>query len=194
MDAFERAFSSGYGIETDLRDDRGTLIVSHDPPRGGELRASELFELYRGFDDLPLALNVKSDGLARMLPELLERHAIDNYFVFDMAVPDARHHLSASLRVFTRQSEWERDPPFYERAEGVWLDAFFGQWWTLETVTEHLRNGKAVAVVSPELHGRDPKPVWSELAKLARCAGPRPRVLLCTDRPAAADRLINHAD
>jgi glycerophosphoryl diester phosphodiesterase len=192
--AFEGAFAAGYGIETDLRDDRGTLVVSHDPPagHGHEMPAAELFQLYRGFSDLPLAINIKSDGLAQPLAALLRSHAVENYFVFDMAVPDARQQLAASLRVFTRHSEWEQHPAFYELAAGVWLDAFFKEWWTLRTIEEHLRHGKAVAIVSPELHGRDPEPVWLELTKLQRSARARPRVLLCTDHPRAADKLINH--
>lgn len=189
--AIEQAFSAGYGIESDLRDDRGRLVVSHDPPTGHELSVAELFALARDHD-VPLALNIKADGLAKSLAELLRGHAIENYFVFDMAVPDARQHLSASLRVFTRQSEWERDPSFYDVASGVWLDAFFEHWWTIETIEEHLRRDKTVAVVSPELHGRDPEPAWLELAKLQPSA--RPRVLLCTDHPRAADRRINHGD
>lgn len=190
--AIEQAFAAGYGIETDLRDDRGTLVVSHDPPAGDELSVAELFALYRGHGDLPLALNIKSDGLAISLSDLLRRHSIENYFVFDMAVPDARQHLSASLCVFTRQSEWEQHPPFYDLAAGVWLDAFFEQWWTVATIEEHLRKGKTVAIVSPELHGRDPEPVWAELAKLQASGPARPRVLLCTDHPRAADQRINH--
>jgi hypothetical protein len=192
--SFERAFAAGYGVETDLRDDRGTLVVSHDPPGGAEMSVAELFAVYRRYPMLPLALNIKADGLAKSLAELLRRHAIEDYFVFDMAVPDARQHLSASLRVFTRQSEWEQKPSFYDVAHGVWLDAFFENWWTNQTVLEHLRNGKSVAIVSPELHGRDPKPVWLELSKLPLSTEPRPRVLLCTDHPRAADELINHGN
>ena len=30
--AFERAFQAGFGVETDLRDHGGTVVISHDPP------------------------------------------------------------------------------------------------------------------------------------------------------------------
>jgi glycerophosphoryl diester phosphodiesterase len=32
LSAFRRAFEGGFGIETDIRDLDGELVVSHDPP------------------------------------------------------------------------------------------------------------------------------------------------------------------
>src|SRR5438309_53835 len=34
--AFAKAFAAGYGIETDVRDSAGRLVISHDPPFVGE--------------------------------------------------------------------------------------------------------------------------------------------------------------
>lgn len=31
--AFERAFNSGFGIETDLRDIKGEIVISHNMPQ-----------------------------------------------------------------------------------------------------------------------------------------------------------------
>ena len=35
--AFERAFDKGFGIETDLRDIKGEIVISHNMPVGGEM-------------------------------------------------------------------------------------------------------------------------------------------------------------
>ncbi len=186
--AFARSFHMGFGTETDLRDLGGRLVVAHDPPAADALPAEVLFGIHRGVGaDLPLALNVKSDGLQKLLVPLLDRFAIGNWFVFDMAVPDALGWIEAGAPAFTRHSEIEERPAFYDRAAGVWLDGFASEWWTADTIRRHRDAGKTVCVVSPELHGRDPRPAWDRLAGLRS----DPRVMLCTDRPEDARQVIH---
>jgi len=60
------------------------------------------------------------------LVRLLAAYKITNYFVFDMAVPDGIIYARLNMTTYTRQSEYESVPPFYELAEGVWLDEFNG--------------------------------------------------------------------
>ena len=183
--AFARSFRLGFGTETDLRDLAGTLVVAHDPPTAGAIPAEVLFGIYRGVGaDVPLALNVKADGLQKWLPPLLAAYGVADCFVFDMAVPDALGWLKAGVPAFTRQSEVEPSPAFYDRAAGVWLDAFGSEWWTADTVGRHLEAGKRVCVVSPDLHGRDPRAAWDALAAAAFRGDPR--VMVCTDRPEEA--------
>ncbi len=183
--AFGRSFHFGYGTETDLRDLSGRLVVSHDPPLIDALSADVLFGIYRGIGvDAPLALNIKADGLQKLLQPLLETYAITNYFVFDMSVPDALGWLKISAPAFTRHSDVERHPPFYDRAAGVWLDGFQGDWWDEAVVARHLDAGKRICIVSPDLHGRDPRPVWDRLANAD--FRDDPRLMICTDRPEEA--------
>ena len=40
--AFERAFDNGFGIETDLRDIKGTIVISHNMPTGDEMTFEEV--------------------------------------------------------------------------------------------------------------------------------------------------------
>ena len=82
LSAFERSFNFGFGIETDIRDCNGSLIVSHDMAVADSVKVNELFELYNKYNCfLPLALNIKSDGLQVKLKNLLELYNIQNYFV-----------------------------------------------------------------------------------------------------------------
>ena len=75
--AFERSFSLGFGTETDIRDYKGNLVVSHDIADDKCISVKELFEIYNKFDNtLPLALNIKADGLQVKLKELLEEYKI----------------------------------------------------------------------------------------------------------------------
>lgn len=188
--AFERSFSRGFGTETDLRDLRGALVISHDPPQGGEIPADDFLDVHQRLGPaLPLALNIKSDGLQRLVADAIARHRTADCFVFDMSVPDALGYLRAGVPAFTRHSELEPEPAFYKDAAGVWLDSFFGDWLTGETLDRHLDAGKRVCVVSPELHKRAHQPMWERLA--AAPASRRPGVMLCTDFPEQAEAFFD---
>jgi glycerophosphoryl diester phosphodiesterase len=187
--AFRRSFERGFGTETDLRDLAGELVISHDPPRGGEPTFRRLLELHRELGPgLTLALNVKSDGLQAWVSELLEEFGVEDAFVFDMAVPDALGYLNRGLSSFTRVSEEEPAPAFHDRASGVWIDGFRGDWADEAALRSHLDAGKRVCVVSPELHGRDHRPYWSRLA--AMTVRRHPALMICTDLPEEAERWL----
>ena len=76
-----------------------------------------------------------------------------------MSVPDTLHYARAAGRS-TRQSEFELAPALYEQAAGVWIDCFERDWVDEATVCEHREAGKAVCLVSPELHGRSYESAW----------------------------------
>jgi hypothetical protein len=177
-DAFHRSFDLGFGTETDVRDIAGQLVISHDMPTGGELTLDELLDIVDG-RNLPLAINIKSDGLAQTLKKTFEQHGHRNWFAFDMTVPDMRNYLQADLPTYTRLSEVEPLPVWLAQAVGVWLDCFDDEWFSNEIVSDLLSQGKQVCVVSPELHGRDPQPLWRQLLDL-RSQG---HLMLCTDIP-----------
>jgi hypothetical protein len=89
--------------------------------------------------------------------------------------------------VFTRHSDVEPEPLLYDACEGVWLDAFRDDWYDHEVISNHLARGRRVCIVSPELHGRDPQRVWSEIGR--RFSG-ETGVMLCTDWPARAAKAV----
>lgn len=187
--AFECAWSGGFGIETDLRDLDGTIVVSHDPPARGALTFETLLQAYaeRG-KQTPLALNVKADGLQEPVAKCLEKYHVENFFVFDMSVPDSLSYLRAAMPVFLRRSEYEPWTVLHDKAAGIWLDAFASAWWTPDDVRSLHVRGKQVAVVSPELHGRPHEALWSALRQLE--PDTNSGLLLCTDFPNDADRFF----
>ena len=72
--AFQRSFALGFGTETDIRDLQGELVVSHDMPKGDEMRLEKFLALVSSYEDahsLTLALNIKSDGLLIPLKNIL---------------------------------------------------------------------------------------------------------------------------
>ncbi|MEY8826980.1 hypothetical protein AB9K34_00885 [Sedimentitalea sp. XS_ASV28] len=174
-----------------MRDLDGRLVVSHDPPCGDVLGVDAVFSRVAAHDaGLPMALNIKSDGLQGLVSSAVARHGLTGCFVFDMAVPDAVQWLKAEtgIAVFTRHSDVEAVPAFYDEAAGVWLDAFRSDWWDMDVVAAHLEAGKRVAIVSPELHGRDHRAVWTMLRESAVCR--RDDVILCTDIPETAKEFL----
>jgi hypothetical protein len=181
--AFRRSFDLAIGTETDIRDRNGTLVISHDMPNGTEITLEALLDLL-GDRDLPLAMNIKADGLARPLQTAMRARGLSAWFTFDMSVPEMIVQLRLGLPVFTRASEFEQPPACYAEAGGVWLDAFQALWYSPKLIEDFLRDGKRVCLVSPELHGRDHTELWT-LLKTSRLAT-APGLMLCTDLPELA--------
>ena len=181
--AFTRSFSKGFGTETDFRDRMGELVIAHDLPGSHSLSAEVFWGIFGSHDpSLPLAVNIKADGLQGLLKAAFARYQVENYFLFDMSVPDAIFSIKSGLRVFTRHSDVEPVPAFYSQAAGVWMDAFFDESWiTPEAIGHHIREGKQVCLVSPELHKRSHLAFWERLR--AHPVHRDERLILCSDLP-----------
>lgn len=191
LEAFSSSFSRGMGIETDLRDYLGQIIISHDLPKSKPISFEDLLLNYISIGDnsVALALNIKSDGLQTHIYDLLKKYQIENYFVFDMSIPDTLGYMKQELKFFVRQSEFEKDPVFYEKSSGIWLDCFESEWYSNELIKSHLDNSKKVAIVSPELHKRNHIDFWNKL-KMCNLAKSE-NILLCTDFPTEANIFFN---
>lgn len=182
--AFERSFNLDFGTETDVRDYSGQLVISHDIPNGNQLLLTDFLDILNK-RDVPLAINIKSDGLAEFIKRDMADSDIKNWFVFDMSVPDMVSYIKLGIPVFARASEEER-PAFYADVAGIWLDSFSHTWYTADTIHNWLADGKRICIVSPELHGRVPDPLWNFLRDSQLSLNSS--IILCTDRPEDARR------
>jgi glycerophosphoryl diester phosphodiesterase len=189
--AFRRSFSLSFGTETDIRDFDGELVISHDVANRNCITVEHFFQIYKSIEIQPsLALNIKSDGLQNLLKKSLKQNNINNYFVFDMSIPDTIMYLKEGMNVFIRQSEHELGTSFYESATGIWLDAFDGVWYSEELVKKHLNNGKKVAIVSSELHNREYLKHWTLLKSWNIINDDN--LILCTDLPEKAIKFFKN--
>lgn len=200
--AFQREFqycsdlaSKSYrgGVETDIRDYNGSLVISHDIATQNSLSLDKFFSLYSDYNiytNSTLALNIKADGLQVELKSILQKYKIDNYFFFDMSVPDALGYIRHGLNVFTRQSEYEPNPSFYQEAKGIWLDEFYTHWINSQIIEEHLNNNKKICIVSPDLHKRDYIKEWQEYKEI-ESKFKNANLMLCTDKIEEARRFFN---
>ncbi len=183
--AFERSFSLNFGTETDIRDFNQELIISHDIANGKEITLEKFLSLASSFhkiEPLTLALNIKADGLAKLLADIIKHHPNLDCFVFDMSVPDTLSYFDLNIPVFTRMSEVEKKPVWLEQSQGVWLDSFEKEWFDTSTIKDLLAINKRVCIVSPELHGREYKKFWNTIKSLSN----EKDLMLCTDYPEEA--------
>ena len=202
--AFVKALQAGFGIETDIRDLDGQLVIAHDMPilSGNPMPVARFFELYNQHTAslaVPpvLALNIKCDGLTAALKQLLEAYSIQQYFVFDMSIPDTLHYIRAGLNTFTRWSDIEPEPLLLNQCAGIWSDAFYSDWvsfpLTHPTLSSEAFNQQPLCLVSPELHKRHSyKTIWQQWQQQLATATLNPNQLfLCTDFPMEAFTFFN---
>ncbi len=173
--ALEDATARGFGIETDIRDHQGSIVVSHDPVRNTFFGLEKLLIM-----STPVALNVKSDGLLSLgHSEIKDVLQTKGSFVFDGSIPEMlryRHHnLPHALRLSEYESEIAWEPQY------IWLDSFQSDWWIGDETLNRLTDKYFVVVVSPELHGRSSYKVWDIVAE--ELINGNPNLGICTDFP-----------
>lgn len=184
--SFERAFSNGFGIETDIRDQNGRIVISHNPPDKNAPMLTEMLDIWSdsGRKSL-LALNIKADGLYLLIEEIFKKYNIkkENYFFFDSSLPEQYIYIKRGYNIFTRSSEFEEKICFWKESSGVWLDQFTDCSHIIDTLPNMINSGKLVSVVSPELHKRNKEKIWDMLKKYKECKN----LILCTDAPKEAE-------
>lgn len=183
MVAFTAAFELGFGIETDLREYKGKLILAHDIANGNELDFESFLRLMDG-RNLPLALNIKSDGLSWLIKKMLLKYNHSNYFAFDMSIPELVVYLNSKINAFTGLSDIVTQPPLLKQCEGVWLDCFEAVWYRPETIDKLVASGKKVCIVSAELHKRSCETQWQLIQQCKYLK--TDNIMLCTDFPQKA--------
>lgn len=183
VDALVKAITMGYGIETDIRDYCGKLVISHDVANGNAPLFTEFLQRIRAVDMArTLALNIKSDGLQELIKDALSEFELEDYFLFDMSIPELVVNERKGLKFYTRHSDIESHCVMYDKAAGVWMDSFYDNAWLKEEyIIKHIRNGKSVAIISPEIHGFEYMGAWQMIKQANEKVGGD--IKLCTDMP-----------
>ena len=192
-EALTSALKEGFGIETDIKNNSGELYISHDiidEKENNLYRLEELLEYYSsGKFEGYLGINIKEDGLGSKLSMLINRYNIEKYFVFDMSIPEIFNIKKYIKNIFVRHSDYEDSYIFkeiYPKPKGIWLDSFKVNYDPLKEIKTLLNDWDNVAIVSPELHGRDPSICWGEMKSIYRKFEKESmlqKLFFCTDRP-----------
>ena len=187
--ALTSALQMGFGLETDIRDYSGELIISHDPPTTSSsltpLRwLTNVYAMSKS--NSRIALNIKSDGLNDMINQSLHSLGLnnENIFAFDMSIPDMIRYIDGPTSIYSRVSEFEEQILFEEKVHGVWVDNFQGGFDQLKCAKKALDMGLRATIVSSELHSRDHRPLWLDIlnSKIYK----HPYFEICTDFPVQA--------
>lgn len=188
LSSFFRSFEMGFGTETDIRDCDGEIVISHDMAlnKDNMLKFTSFLELYKDFSykNLYIALNVKSDGLQKLVKYEIDKRGIENYRLFDMSIPDMKLTSESKLNFLTRISDIEPTPLMFNESKGIWLDCFNSNWYDFELIDEYSKQNKEVWIVSPELHKRNHLDLWQHLKAFLNNLSDN--VFLCTDHPEEA--------
>lgn len=190
LDSFVRSYENCFGLETDIRDYHQSLIISHDVPDNSCLSFEDFIDVYqRDGKQLPLAINVKADGLQKLFADAIRDVPI-NYFVFDMSIPDALAWIAADHPVFLRMSEYEPRPVLFDKCAGLWIDPMVDEEWVKEELlSDLLLANKSVCLVSPELHRRDHRRFWDQISSMS--LKDDPNLMICTDFPKDCNNFFN---
>ncbi|MFM8269124.1 MAG: hypothetical protein ACKN9V_02960 [Pseudomonadota bacterium] len=183
--SFATSQREGFGTETDLRSFAGELYLSHDPIQSvvQKTKFDRLLALWFERPELPLFLNIKEDGLLPFLKPYKESLKQLRVVFFDMSVPQLVQFSKVFPRemLATRFSEYEREPSAQELCSWLWVDSFNSD-PDLTTLKPFVIDKKmSIAIVSPDLHSRDPKPIWRGLKQDQNL--PKESLFLCTDFP-----------
>jgi hypothetical protein len=182
VEAFKLALKNGFGIETDLRDFNGNIVISHDIPTEYCITFKEFMEIVQEYPAQTLSLNIKSDGLQQLSKEGLGNYC--KYFFFDMSVPDTLGYSKSKLIFYTRYSDIESHPSLLNEAAGIWLDNFSSNILDINSLEHFLNLNKKVVLVSPELHGFEYGQYWGQLLEYLKSTPDRVQCIgLCTDKP-----------
>lgn len=185
------ALENGFGLETDVRDRMGELVISHDPPSAASPSLRDFLdkaEVHSAYGRAIIAFNIKADGLHNQLQEMVNEYKIrENSFFFDMSFPTLYQFSRAFPRqnLCSRVSAFEPRPVLHKKCGWIWVDCFGKDW---QDIRKAERFGKNTVFVSPELHGRKPEHFWRRL-KMAPVV-PKKRVFLCTDLPIHARKVF----
>ena len=74
----------GYGVETDFRSKNHSLVISHNPL--GDLSLLTVDKI--DFSNIPVALNIKEDGLLNQYESFLKEYPNKHSFLFDGSIPE----------------------------------------------------------------------------------------------------------
>lgn len=151
-------FSVADGIEFDIRDSNGQLIVQHDAFQEGQP-----FSEFLPFcpPNKFYIVNVKAEGIEELAIEMLTNHGIYHFFLLDCGMPSIiRLGRKGERRLAVRFSEYESFETVVAVApyvSWIWVDVFTRLPITQILVERARTLGLRICLVSPELQGQPEK-------------------------------------
>lgn len=153
---------SDIGIEIDLRDSNGKIIVTHDPFTDGP-EFSDFIKKYSVNNDRTIILNIKSERIEESVIKILNEYNITNYFLLDSSFPMINNLIKKGINnIALRYSEYEGLDTLINMkglVKWVWVDWFnvFSNngisHFSYNTYIKLRQLGYKICIVSPDLQG-----------------------------------------
>jgi glycerophosphoryl diester phosphodiesterase len=165
------------GMEIDLKNLNGKIVLSHDPIVQDHSYTS-LESVLKKSPDTFYALNIKEDGLSSELNRLINKYKIKSYMCFDLSGPEIVKYKEQNLVTFDRFGDQDLLPS-HRKIQGVVLDVFKSR--NFSKIIKQLKVSPSIPlfIISPELHGQDPINSW-KIIRSFEMTHKNP-IYLCTD-------------
>lgn len=154
-----------FGAEIDLRADGSTLVLHHDPFKGGERFDDWLADYEHGL----LVLNIKEAGIEAEVIRRVEARGVRRFFLLDVEFPYIyRASRAGERRIALRFSEDEAIETvlgYRGMVDWVWIDT--NTRLPLDSSTVSRLRGFSTCLVCPERWGR-PQDIPAYQAQMAR--------------------------
>lgn len=142
-----------YGVEIDVRESGGKLILNHEPFAQGVRLETYL----KHYSHALMIVNIKEAGIESKIIELLKKYKIKNYFFLDVETPYLYSASRAGFRnIAVRYSEIEpiETLEYYrKRVDWVWIDTITKL--PLNKLVIRRLKGFRTCLVCPERWGRE---------------------------------------
>ena len=145
----------GYGVEVDLRDYDGQIVVQHDPWKNGEA-----FQRYmEHFRHRFIVLNVKCEGIEEEVLRIVKTRKVEDFFFLDLSFPAlVKLVRRGERRIAVRFSEHEPIEGCLAvagKVDWIWVDCFT-DFPPVLSQRERVLSEFRTCLVAPELQGRPP--------------------------------------
>tara|TARA_B100000886_G_scaffold307078_1_gene239893 strand:+ start:47171 stop:47767 length:597 start_codon:yes stop_codon:yes gene_type:complete len=144
---------NNFGVEIDIRTYKNRLIIHHDPCCEG----IDFEEWLKFYNNGTLILNVKEEGLEKMLLNILEKNNIEKFFFLDQSFPFLiKTSKQGEKRCAVRFSEYESLETVLNLKgliDWVWVDFFNKFPLDNESFIKLKDHQFKICLVSPELQG-----------------------------------------
>ena len=144
---------TNFGIEADLRHNRGKIIMDHDV--SDQLNPTFFEDFLENYNHKLLVANIKESGIEKKVIEFLSKKNINNFFLLDVEFPFILKNYNKygqflSLR-FSKYENIMSIKPFISKIKWIWIDTY--EAFELDDeIANVLRNFK-LCLVSPSRWG-----------------------------------------
>ena len=140
------------GVELDLRDFAGNLVLQHNPFLKGEKFGEFLKKYKHNF----IILNIKSEQIEFRVLKLLRKYKIKRYFFLDSSFPMIRELIKKGEKNIAIRVSDEEDLKtainLKNKIKWIWFETQFSYKKSFFKLKKLKRNYFKICIVSPDLH------------------------------------------